>query len=230
MEYNLEVKEFLAKQIELPQEKWDSRFRRYIEESYMPNDAEDLISGINEKSFIRYLRMLDIKKDYLNNKIILDLGCGEEAEFVKYCLDNNIGKEIYGLDVLVKPKEVEERYRGHILKGNYSKKLPLEEVDLIISVGAVFPTHKIKKPIINAIKALKIGGEIRIAPIWHTFPGSKNIGIIESREKLEDILIKLEKKYHIKWQMEPVEIRVPESFKEGSYDDIWLNEVLIIKK
>lgn len=230
MGYNLETKKFLAEQIELPQEKWDSKFKQYINESYLNSDVEDLVFDINNKSFIRYLRMFDITEDYLKDKTVLDLGCGKEAEFVKYCLDSKINENVYGIDVQVKPKEVEGKYKGNILRGNYCKKLPLKEVDLIISIGAVFPVNN-KKPLINAIKALRVGGEIRIAPVWHAYPDSKNIGILKSRQKLQKILLKIEKEYSIKWQLNPTELHIGGNFKENrNYDNVWLNEVLIIKK
>lgn len=69
-----DIKNFLKEQILLPPEKRSKEFKEYVETSYKSPDPEDSVNTPEEKSFIRYLQMLDINQASLLNKKILDLG------------------------------------------------------------------------------------------------------------------------------------------------------------
>ena len=128
---SLEFRRFLAEQILLPENKWDKRFKQYVQQK--ENDLLQEIPKRNfeeeqEWDFQRYLKSLDLKKQDLINKKILDLGCGE-GEFVKYCLGHGISEDVYGLDVQLEVEEINPGFRKYFLKGNFEEELPIKELD-----------------------------------------------------------------------------------------------------
>ncbi len=226
---------FLVKQISLPSEKWNDRFKEYIREKLeekkkREKESEELSpEEAEELDFKRYLRALNIDFEKLKGKKILDLGCGEGG-FVKKCVDKGI-KEVYGLDKKVNPESFEKRYKNHFLKGDFEKELPIRDFDYIFSVGAVFaPVEKSEKrnppkTLLFALEALKKNGEIRIYPICKAPPKSNLKGIEYSRKRWEEILKDLSKNKEINYVLQPIDIAV-----SGKKPDVWLEEVLIIKK
>jgi len=228
-----EFRKFLNEQISLPQEKWDEKFKLYAQKKYQELQEEVPERTMEEEqniNFERYLKSFDISKEDLKNKRILDLGCGE-GEFVKECLDENISKEVYGLDLQINPEDFEGRYRKYFLKGNFQKELPIENLDLIISLGAVkAPFHELdmnnpKTTIDLALKALKENGEIRIFPLRKTHPNNDLKGVEFSEKKWKETLKELVAENNIEYKICPIDIKVA-----GKNKDVWLEEVLIIKK
>lgn len=226
-------RKFLDQQISLPPEKWNEKFKEYVEEKYQESQEEIPERTIEEEkniTFERYLKNLDISKEDLKDKRILDLGCGD-GEFVKECLDRNISKEIYGLDSQINPEDFEEKYRKYFLKGDFQKELPMKNLDLIISLAAVeapFDKLNINSPkttIDLALKALKENGEIRIFPLRKTHLRSNLKGVEFSEKKWKEILKKLAAEKNIEYKICPIDIKAA-----GKNKDVWLEQVLIIKK
>lgn len=229
----LEFGQFLAKQIALPREKWNEKFRQYIEQKR--GDSSEEIPKYNpeeeqEWNFQRYLKSLDLKKDDLINRKILDLGCGE-GEFIKFCLGQGISTDVYGLDIQLEKEEINIGFRKYFLKGNFEEELPIKELDYIISVSAVDAPHSeevekdLRKILVLALMAIKHNGEIRIFPIRKPGIGSGLRAIEFSYKKWMEILEQLSAKSLINYELKPIDIRVA-----GNKPDVWLEQVLIIKK
>ncbi|MCX6738268.1 MAG: class I SAM-dependent methyltransferase [Candidatus Parcubacteria bacterium] len=226
-------RQFIKEQISLPEEKWNEDFKNYIQKKYRELEAEILeISPEQEleKNFQRYLESLDIKKEDLMSKRILDLGCGE-GEFVKYCLGEGISREVYGLDVSIKPEEINPGYRQFFLKGDFEKGIPLKNFDYIFSVGSVEAPYSedidrdLRKTLILALSSLNHDGEIRIFPIRKAPPVSGLAGIDFSYKKWTELLNDLKTKNWIDYELKPIDIRAA-----GNKPDVWLEQVLIINK
>jgi len=230
-----EFKEFLSDQISLPSEKWDKKFIDYIEEKRQieeiteKEDYEDLPSG--EKTYKRYLKMLDLNEADLKNKRILDLGCGEEGEFVKECINKDITKDIYGLDFEIKPDIFDENLKNNFFQGVFEEGPPVKDLDYVLSVGAVqAPTEELDptdlvKILSYNIDAISDSGEIRITPIRKAPVQNELPGIEDSREKWAEALNRMADDKNIEYEFKPIDIVASNHNK-----DVWLDEVLIIKK
>jgi SAM-dependent methyltransferase len=230
---SLEFRRFLAEQILLPENKWDKRFKQYVQQK--ENDLLQEIPKRNfeeeqEWDFQRYLKSLDLKKQDLINKKILDLGCGE-GEFVKYCLGHGISEDVYGLDVQLEVEEINPGFRKYFLKGNFEEELPIKELDYIISVIAIDAPNSeeierdIRKILVLVLMAMKIDGEARIFPVRKTgaITGLRTIEF--SWKKWIEVLQDLANKKLINYEFKPIDIGVA-----GNKPDVWLEQVLIIKK
>ena len=231
-----ELRRFLAEQISLPREKWDKRFKDYIETKWQEEVKKT--GGIpkpfpheaREKDLKRYLEKLDLTIEELEGKRILDLGCGD-GNFVKECLDKKITEDIFGFDWRIEPEAVPSDYRGHLIRANFEEEFPMKTFDLIVSfAGVEAPSYlgeekNPKKTMLFALSALKENGEIRIFPVRKASPESGLLGVEYSRKKWQEVLEELEKEKGVKWELKPVDIKVA-----GVNKDVWLEELLIIKK
>lgn len=229
-----QFKEFLTEQISLPPKEWDEKFKKYTEEKHKESQKE-----IPERSFEKrreltfeiYLKGSGFNIEDLKDKRILDIGCGAEADFVKKCLDSGISKEVYGLDLTINPDVIEGKYKEHLFKGNFEEKFPVRDLDYVVSIGAVeapssgLDKINLQKTLLSALKAIKEKGEIRIYPIHRAPPGSELKGIDFSRKKWMEVLKDLSTKKEIEYELHPVDITVA-----GRKPNVWLEEVLIIKK
>lgn len=233
-EQGLEFRQFLAKQVSLPSKEWDGKFKEYVREKYEESQREILERTAEEErdlTFERYLKGLDLTEEDLRNKKILDLGCGEEGEFVKSCFEKGITQEIYGLDAQIKPRRIESEYKEHFFRGNFEKKIPLKELDYVIAVGAIkAPWNEgvklnPKKTLLLSLSSIKEGGEIRIYPLQTPSSESDLEGIKFANKEWTRILEELEKEIGIEWERRPIDIMV-----SGRRPDVWLEEVLIIRK
>ncbi|MBU3964635.1 class I SAM-dependent methyltransferase [Patescibacteria group bacterium] len=226
-------RQFIKEQIALPEKKWNSVFVDYIQKKHqeLHREVENFSSEQKlEKEFQRYLECLDISKDDLIGKRILDLGCGE-GDFIKHCLGQGISKEAYGLDILIEPEEINSGYRQFFLKHDFEKAIPLKDFDYIFSVSAIDAPYSkeidgnLRETIILALVALKHEGEIRIFSVRKAPPSSGLTGIDFSRKKWIELLDDLKTKNWINYELRPIDIRVA-----GNKPDVWLEEVLIIRK
>lgn len=228
-------REFLAEQISLPEREWSEEFKNYVKKKYKEQTAEYPERSSEEERrliFERYLKGLGLNPEDLKGKRILDLGCGEEGEFVKDCLDRELA-EVYGLDLNIKPETIEEKYRNHFFEGSFEEEFPLKNLDLVVSVGAVeAPSNedeldKIdpRKTLNSALKSIKENGEIRIYAIRKAPPESELKGVEFSRKKWLEILDDLSSQGLVGYELRPIDIKAG-----GKKPDVWLEEVLILKK
>lgn len=183
-----------------------------------------------EKTFKRYLEGLNLKEEDIKNKRILDLGCGTEGEFVRACADKDLTEEIYGLDLRIDFEEIKDKYKNNFFAGDFEKEFPVQNLDYAVSVGAInapWNEEKDKKgleqALVQATQAIKSGGEIRIYPIQKCSEESELEGIKERRKTMEEILQKIAPQLNIEYQFEPIDVSI-------SGKDLWLNELLIIRK
>ena len=223
----------MAEQVSLPREQWDERFVQYISEKHRES-LQDVFERSPEEeqeiNFQRYLKSLDFKKEDLLNKRILDLGCGE-GDFVKFCLGQGISREVYGLDLQIEPEQINPAYRKYFLKGDFEQELPVKELDYIISVAAVEAPHSeeiekdLRRILVLALTAIKHNGEIRIFPIRKAGVRSELKAIEFSWKKWLEVLEDLSVKGLIDYEIRPIDIRTG-----GNKPDVWLEQVLIIKR
>ena len=227
-------KEFLIHQISLPHEEWSKEFKDYIEKKR--NEESEKESGLeqlseSELTYKRYLKGLELTEEELKNKKILDLGCGEEGEFVKECIDKDLTKEIYGIDLEVDPDTFDEKLKDHFFKKEFEDEFPIKNLDYVISVGALeapsdeSDERKPVKILKYALEALNDKGEIKIYPIRKAPPESGLEGIEYSRKKWDEIMNEFASKEDVKYEFNPIDIRV-----SANNEDVWLEEVLTIKK
>lgn len=233
-----EFQQFLAEQVFLPPEKWDEKFNNYVRKKhkleqemirYIPQWS---IEEEKERQFKRYLKSLDVAEKDLKNKKILDLGCGVEGNFIKICLEKGITADIYGLNGVINPIKVAEKYKKNLFGGNFTKEIPGENYDYIFAVGSAGShdfgeerVEAIKKTISLAIKSLKGNGELRIAPIFDSLQvKEKNIPF--AKDDWEDCINSLAEDEKMEYQFRPIDIR----FTAGKFENVVLDEVLIIKK
>lgn len=234
-----EFRKFLLEQIELPETEWQEEFEKYLKQKVKEKDEikrqlqrkiERSEKEVREQEFQRYLKGLDLEIKNLRRKRILDLGCGE-GNFVKECLRRGITDQIYGLDIRLDFREIEKEYQGYFIRSDFEKDLPLSNLDLIISVGALEAREEgseLRKPaqtIKWALGALRPSGEIRIYPIYRVSPAGGPKGIEQARYQWAKVFEELNRQGGIEWQLRPVDIWVT-----GEKPDIWLEEVLIIKR
>jgi len=222
-------KDFLEEQMFLPEEEWSEDFKNYVDKKFDQENRDCPVrSPEEEQTFIfnRYLKDFDIKEDDIKDKNIFDLGCGN-GEFVKECLEKGIGDGIYGLDYEI--EDIDEKYQNHIFQGDFTKRLPKDNLDLILSYGAIGSySHdgiKLKQILLGSLDSLNEKGEIRICPIQLVPPNSELIGFKEDRDNLEKVLNDIKEKFGISYEFKPTDIRVA-----GKDKDVWLEEVLIIRK
>lgn len=242
---------FLQQQFSLTKEQWDDQFRALVQEKSEANQIaiqeteQALERGEHEKSpeskeppevlrrqtFERYKNGLGLTEDTLRGKRILDLGSGQ-GEFVDSLIQENITQEVYGLDANLDEPTLKEELKKHLLKGDFSKELPVQNLDYIVSLGAVSnaiwggeKVQDIESIIKNALAVLTEEGEIRIYPIPEATEGSDLEGIKESRKKWLELLDEISKTEGIAYTLEPRDVRVV-----GKNNDVILESVLIIKK
>ncbi|MBU4082703.1 class I SAM-dependent methyltransferase [Patescibacteria group bacterium] len=224
-----EFRAWITEQALAPSDKWDSDFRDYVNEKYRDNDKEDRREA-REVAAERYLKGLDLNIEDLKGKSVLDLGC-ETGDFVRYCLDNNITKEAYGLDSQLKGEALNENYKDNFFESDFKRDLPVKNLDYILSVGAVslYADEEnltvLETTINKSLDALSKGGQIRIYPIPKVGESSSLEGVKETEKAILSVLRELEQSKGIQYEMRPIDIHV-----SGAKKDVWLEQVLIIKQ
>lgn len=215
---------FLAEQITLPSSEWSEEFKTLIEEKKREVQIEEDISPEEERQRIyeRYLHDLDLQEEDLRGKRVVDLGCGESATFVHGLVEKGITQEAYGFD-----RDVENM--AHTMRHDYTKKFPVEDIDIAISEGSLTSImytkpDVVEKVINNALDALKENGEIRVYPVFKASPDNDDVpGIHQAEADWEKLLRSLK---NIEYEFRPIDIEM----SGGHKNDIFLAEMLVIRK
>ncbi|MHC4397925.1 MAG: methyltransferase domain-containing protein, partial [Planctomycetota bacterium] len=166
--------EYMAEQTALPPEKWSDEFNDYIAQK-IKEKAEDEAKETppeewHESTYQRHLKSLNLTAEKLQDKKVLDIGCGEEGYFVKSLIDEGVTDDVYGLDMR-KVEDPDDRYKRHFIQGDMLQEIPVKDCDLAVSVGAMTVTKfsesksSIRTMIKNTLGAVKPGGEARIFPL-----------------------------------------------------------------
>ncbi|NTW34325.1 MAG: hypothetical protein HGB12_17185 [Bacteroidetes bacterium] len=226
-------KMWLEKEIASGSDKWSQEFEEYIKikwDSSKIHHEETSAEKQEENTFNRYIISLDIPRQSLQDKRIMDLGC-DEGEFVTSCINKNITQEAYGLDTDLDMDSLENQHKNNFFIGDFTKDLPVKNLDYIISVGAIslfFDKEygsKAENAIKKSIEAIKDSGEIRIWPIKKALRGDELQGIEEEEMVVNDIINHLEKEFDVVCELKTTDIGV-----SGKDKDIWAEQVLIIKR
>lgn len=147
----------------------------------------------------RYINDFELDAEALKNKKVLDIGCGDEAQFIEFCLENNING-IVGVDL--RPpvsQELADKVKGHYVVGQVDN-LPLtpNQFDVVLMRSVINPDTELDvvRVIGEAISSLKVGGKLEIYPVWREKP---------MFEKINDALKELNnEEYSIDWQEKDV--------------------------
>lgn len=228
---------FLQAQMRLPKSQWSKKFRRLIEEKIKENqqenvkDTEKSPAFLHEQTFKRYTEGLGLTESTLRGKKVLDLGSGE-GEFVKTLIEKGITQEAYGIDVAWDETLIKGELGSHLRQGNFEEDIPVQDVDYVVSVGAVSngiwggeETMNIRRIIEKSIACLKEDGEIRIYPIQEAAKATPLKGLEKSKQKWNKLLAEISEAQKLECKIEPRDIRVT-----GNSNDIVLASVLVIRK
>jgi SAM-dependent methyltransferase len=229
--------DFLQEQIRLPEAEYDEKFLKLVNEQILENQEkkieklEELPEILREQAFNRYIEGLGLDESEIRGKKILDLGSGE-GEFVKYLIEKEITPEAYGIDAGLDESALEDKFKSHLIQGNFEKDLPIKNLDYIVSVGAVSngiwdgkEVMDIRRIMEKSLASLKENGEIRIFPIQEAAKATPLEGIEKSRQKWNELLAEISKTQEIECKIEPRNIKVT-----GDNNDIVLESVLTIQK
>ncbi len=161
----------------------------------------------------------------------MDLGCGE-GEFVKYLIEKGITSEAYGIDIELYEDAIEDKFKKHLIRGNFEGDLPIQNIDYVVSVGAVsnaiwggVEVMDIRRIVERSLTSLKEEGEIRIYPIQEAAQATPLAGLQASQEKWKELLTVISQVQNVEYKIEPRNIKV-----SGKNNDIILNSVLVIRK
>ena len=229
LEENFLPPAFLEEQVQLPKEKWDHLFTKYIEKLSKENQENISQSETNilppensedskNRTFSEYLDRLKINEELLKDKKIIDLGCGSEGEFVESILEKNISTEIYGIDSRIKDSSI-GKFNGHLIRGDYTNELCIKGADLILSMNSVTSCiegiekekdqeYFLEKIIKNCIISIKEGGEIKMYPLRNSAEATPIIRLKEKYENWKTVLNKMSLNNEIKYNIEPIYINV----------------------
>lgn len=251
-ENNYLTPDFLASQAELPQKKWHPKFREFIERKIEENQnnikaslriIEELKKGELEKheesqeielekDWERYKDFLGLTEEQLKGKKILDLGCGEEGNVIKYLIERGITSEAYGVDLEIDESSLEPKYKLYLIRGDFNEEttfqnLTVKNFDYIFIVGALgilsyaleegSPTlaatqqmiiNKIKILIKNCLSVLSENGEIRIYPVAEASAATPNGLGRGDRENWQKLLKDISEELNIEYRLEPRNVSV----------------------
>lgn len=227
---------FLQEQVRLPKDQWDEKFKQLVEEKIkekqkLEEECEDSPEVLREQIFDRYMNGLGLDEETIKGKKILDLGSGE-GEFVQSLIEKGITSDAFGLDLEMDENAVEKKMKGHLFRGNFEEDLPVQDVDFIISVGAIssgisFSEEEMnmKRIFQNSLASLKQGGEIRIYPLLEAAQANPLKGLHATQEKWKELIEKISETQNLKCKIEPRNIKVI-----GYKKEVILESVLIVKR
>lgn len=117
----------------------------------------------------RYINNFELDIEILKDKKILDIGCGDEAQFIEFCLENGIDN-IIGIDLRAPiNQELAKKIKDHYIIGQIDS-LPFEseQFDLVLMRSVINPETELEvnKIISEAISSLKVSGKLEIYPVW----------------------------------------------------------------
>ena len=228
---------FVLEQSQLPRASWDSKFAAFIDGEIVKHKIEassskpETAENEREKTLKRYIRGLGLVLKDLQNKKVVDVGCGD-GEFIKELIDKKITQEAYGIDVNFGAGVSDQRF----IKANFHESIPLADCDLIVSVDAIsneiWHSEKdeeakliIEKIVKNALDALNENGEVRIYPIQEAFTETPLAGLQKSKQLWEVIISHISEVHNVDCRLEPSNVRI-----SGGSNDLILESVLIINK
>jgi len=228
---------FLQEQVHLSKDQWNEKFRQLIEEKIQENqqeeteEAEESPEILRERTFKRYTEGLGLNENSLRDKKVLDIGSGE-GEFVKSLIEKGIASEAYGVDAELDEAAVEDKFKGHFVRGNFEEDLPVQNVDYVVSVGAVSngiwsgeEAMNIRRIVEKSLASLKEDGEIRIYPIQEAAKATPLEGLQASQEKWNKLLAEISETQKVECKIEPMNIKV-----SGKNNDVILESVLVIRR
>jgi ubiquinone/menaquinone biosynthesis C-methylase UbiE len=163
-------------------------------ENFSENYHEEKGIDKNEEIFQKYIEDLELTPEDFDKKI-LDIGAGN-AGFAKWAKEHNVSSEIYSLDTRDEMEEKEKSVVGT------ADELPFkdESFDLIISACAVpnvTEVDQVEKTLLEAIRVVKPGGEIRLAKVFegerYESQRIKKQELNKVLEKLKDMNLSVEK-------------------------------------
>lgn len=248
VKFNKEVldPDFLQKQFRLPEAEWDESFRELVRKMIEENQQaikdyaqtsetgeEELViepsqEQWQERFFKSYSESLNIKKEDLMDKRILDLGCGPNGYFVQYLLDQGITNDVLGVDLHLEQKEIGLEFKQNLIEGSFEDNLPIKNADYIFSVGAVSAIDSVKNKIEvikKWIENLKTGGEIRIYSISEPTENFPWETVKKDWKVWNEIIKEITLAGKAECSMEPKAVRVT-----GKDNEMMLSYLLVIKK
>jgi SAM-dependent methyltransferase len=243
--------DFLQEQVRLPEDQWDEKFRKLIEEKIREDqqenerfrksveeevdEPEEPPEILRERDFKRYTVGLGLDETKLKDKKILDLGCCE-GEFVKFLIEKGITPEAYGLDLELDETAIEDKFKAHFFQGNFEEDLPVKNVDYVVSVGAVSngicageEVMDIRRIVEKSLASLKEGGEVRMYPMQEAAKATMIFeeGLVKSQQKWDELLAEISETQGVEYKIEPRNIKV---LVGKNNNDIILESVLIIRR
>lgn len=247
-EKEIQFKKFIAEQAMWPPDKWSAEFNDYVGQKLKEDEEDFSLEAAPEKmkdnDFKKYLKGFDFREEELQNKKILDLGCGE-GNFIKEIIDRNYTKEAYGADrrigTDVKFEGAEKKYSDHFFNRDFSEELPIKNCDYVLSYAAMdvvdsvsdasdgsLNVSMIRERISSAINALSDNGELRVFPLWKAPEFSDAEGFKLSYAEWNSVLNEMAEDGRIKYELKPIDIQVRRLTDGGK--EVFLKELLIIKK
>jgi hypothetical protein len=236
-EQELITPDSLQEQARLPMDRWNEEFRQLIKEKIRENqqeendEIEESPEVLRERTFKRYTEGLGLNENSLRDKKILDIG-SSKGEFVKSLIEKGISSEAYGIDTEFDEAAIENKFKDYITKGNFEEDFPVQNVDYVVSVGAVSngiwggeETMDIRRIIEKSLTSLKEDGEIRIYPIQEAAKATPLEGLEKSQQKWNELLTEISETQKVEYRVEPRNIKVT-----GNSNDIILESVLIIRR
>jgi len=230
----------------LPPKERSEEFEEFLEDKYNSLLGEENLDESEEDFIIRrYLNHFQFTEEDLKNKKILDVGCGLGA-FIRYCSDKNITPDAYGFDSELNSKLAKGKYKNHLVKGDYTKKIPFQDkkFDYILaysSLEGLFlekDNEEAKKVFESLLALLKDEGEIRVYPLRKLPPEIAPEIVKQDKERMKELLQaqeargrwektlqELKGKGLIDFKIQPIDLRVLSSRKE-----FWIEELLTIRR
>ena len=128
-----------------------------------PNLEKEVLAA----EFKKYTEDLKLDPERMRSQKVADIGCGENAEFVRAALENGI-ENIAGVDISFKNSLTQDpKLSDHLIQKG-AEDVKLHNMDLIIAYASIgsHPDIDLPKAFDNLTEGLNPGGELRIYPIY----------------------------------------------------------------